>query len=963
MRRIKLNRKLAAGAALALGLFVWQPTAVAQAEEKNAIDPPQVLVDAGLRLAQAGPPAERAGLTWPAVLASVEPATWPKAGDQPAGVLPTEAAAFIKQSTSAATNGQTFRAVQLLRQAEELAPDHPKVIRALGLAYAESGNLTRATDYLRKIIATSRDDVDALLVLARHAAQSGLLEEALMYCDALDNADAAIAADHYRVALLNDLGYTAAATERLASLLAAVEVMDVDQLNEQAVASPSYLRELRVIKAIEPQLRLTQGDLFLQSGDDERAAEAYAAIELKDATALHALVARQVFVALRNEDHTTAIDQVIVLLSTPSATEDDAQLTAYLLSQGVSSEVLTQRIEAMLQANGVTLPRLIALSKVADKPRLLKPINDWLSAGPVTPERLAQSVALLRFEDSEPTDAKALAGLLKLVVSRMQQSPEQASAYALAAVEELDAPVTLLRAIQGASFNASPSNAQQLLAAVAYEHTGRLRDALEAYEPLLAADEVLAEQVRLPVVRLHLALGQGDQAHQLLGEPAIDAGWDEFELALRAMAASGQARQAVTLVDQRIKARGKQLDLDVLRIKLIAQMGQPQEACNLLLRLISTHPSDEALYRLGIDLAYIHRANFNRITDADRMRRAFLTRLISNLPDAPLSRMSMAQNIKSNPARIDEAEQLLLQVLEDEPDDAGVMSLLVELYDETGDEVAAQAMFERYANAVTPGVSRALLIAERAVSLGQGKRATRVIDGVFELEKEGVLPGQAMLGDDASSLLHYLEAADPDRDTEALYLSMVRRFPDHAGLNNALGYRWAVQDKNLKQAKAMIQRALKANPTNHSILDSLAWVQYKLGELDEAQATQSRALMTLEALLARLRGPRIGLPDDAAAEFGATNAILNDHMGDILYKQGEARKALDHWRVAAKQPYTEEEMRFDPELRTLEARLKAKIDAMADDQPVPIAPVPGPESHGPEGHPSDLKPDQQAPEG
>ena len=58
------------------------------------------------------------------------------------------------------------------------------------------------------------------------------------------------------------------------------------------------------------------------------------------------------------------------------------------------------------------------------------------------------------------------------------------------------------------------------------------------------------------------------------------------------------------------------------------------------------------------------------------------------------------------------------------------------------------------------------------------------------------------------------------------------------------------------------------------------------------------------------------------------------------------------------QRYDEEEMMFDPELRSLGARLKAKIDALAKDEPVPVSPVPGPDAHGPAGHPADLPADE-----
>lgn len=968
MSRARLNRSLVVTTALLACLFAWPSAVSAQADrkpgDKSAVVPPQVLVDAGLLSVVEGQFAERANLAWAEVLASLEPTPWPEAQDiKPAIALPHEAAELLNQSESALKNGKTFRAVQLLREAEAIAPNHPKVQRALGLAYAESGNLTRAAHLLRTIAASDRDDVEALLLLARHAARSGELETTMAYCQALQQAKAPVVADYYLATVLSDLGYAAAASERLGSVLDAIDTLDLDKLSEQGKAPALLLRELMVIHQITPQLRIELGDFLLRSGADQRAAEVYAAIELADAPARHALIARRVYLALRGDDQTTAIDQVIALLSRPEVSEVDAKLIRYLRDQGVPAESLTARLEAMLKRSGITLPRLLALSQVADKQRLIDPINNWLSAGPVTPDRLSQAVALLAFDDTKPADAKALADLLKLVTNLMRQSPEQASTYAHAAIEHIDAPVTLLRAIRSEAFAAEPSDDDRLLSAVVYEQTGRLRDALSAYEPLLAAEAALSQQVLVPVVRLHLALGQGEQAHELVGEPEIDANRIKFDLAVRAMAAAGKPHAALDLLDQRIKARGKQLHLDLLRIEMIAQMGQPQQACNLLLRLISSQPSDAALYRLGIDLAYDYRTDFNRIADADRMRRAFLTRLISNLPEAPLSRISMAQNIMSNPARVDEAEKLLLQVLKDEPENTGALSLLVELYGLTGDEVAGQAMFDRYTQAIRPGVTRALVTAERAVALEQMDRAAAVLDEVIKLDEQGVLPGPALTGNQASTLLQYLEAADANRDTDALYVAMVRRFPDHAGLNNALGYRWAVQDKNLFQAKAMIARALKDNPTSHSIIDSLAWVQYKLGEFDEAKATQSRALMVLQALLARIRGPQFDLPDEIAAEFAATTAILNDHMGDILYKLGQPREALAHWRVAAKQRYTEEEMRFDPELHTLEARLKAKIDAMAKDQPVPVAPVPGPESHGPEGHPSDLVPAEQAPGG
>ncbi|MEM9345453.1 MAG: tetratricopeptide repeat protein [Planctomycetota bacterium] len=942
-------------AALFAVLTSGQAQTQEEAEGQPEIQLPRVLVEVGLELAPLGDQGERAGLSLKEALAAHEPAAWPESNAlDPAAALPPGAAALIPDSASALEKGEAFRAVQLLRQAEEIAPDHPTIIRALGMASAESGNLTRAAAYLRRIIAFRQQDTEALLILTRHAAQSESLEQTLTYCQAIDKNDVQEGiADYYRATALARVGYTTAAAECLSRLLDRIDETDLDELADQGKVPALLLRELRVIQETIPQLRIQQGDLFLKAAAFDRAAKVYDAIKLDEVSSRHTLVARRVYLALRATNPDSAIDQAIALLREPDAGEADAELVGYLKQQGVSDLALAQRIEALVQTDGVTLARLIALSRVAEKGRLLGPINNWLSSRPVSPGRLRQAIALVPFDDAQPADAEALADLFKLVANLMQQSPKQAYAYAQAAVSEVQAPVTILRAIRSDRYAAQAGVFTQLLAAVAYEQTLRRQDALSTYLALSTDDAELIQQVRFPTVRLQLALGLGQEAFESLGTPDVDADWTEFELSIRAMAAAGQAREALALLDERIRSLGKQLRLDLLRIEMIAMLGRPQEACNLLLRLISSQPNDEALYRLGIDLAYDYRASFSRITDADRMRRAFVTRLISNLPDSAVARIGMARNIMGNPARFEEAEQQLFKVLEQEPENADALFLLVELYDSWGAEDMARAMFVRYIERLPLSVGRTLTVAERAVKQGQQQLVIQVIESTLQLEEQGVLPGPAMTGAQAASLLHYLEAANPERQTDDLFLAMIRRFPDDAGLNNALGYRWAVQGKNLLQAKAMIERALQADPGSHSIMDSLAWVQYKLGEFDEAKATQSRALMVLEALLARLRRPGLGLPDELVPDLGATTAILNDHMGDIHYKLGEERKAIDAWRVAMKQAYGEEEMQFDPELATLADRLNAKIDAIAEGQPVPVAEVPGPEAHGPAVHPAE----------
>ncbi|MDR2187970.1 MAG: tetratricopeptide repeat protein [Azonexus sp.] len=95
--------------------------------------------------------------------------------------------------------------------------------------------------------------------------------------------------------------------------------------------------------------------------------------------------------------------------------------------------------------------------------------------------------------------------------------------------------------------------------------------------------------------------------------------------------------------------------------------------------------------------------------------------------------------------------------------------------------------------------------------------------------------------------------------------------PDHAHALNALGYSWADRNQRLPEAYELISRALTLLPDDPFITDSLGWVQYRLGRLEEAQATLERAYK-----------------NRADPEIAA-------HLGEVLWQLGrhdEARQTL-----------------------------------------------------------------------
>ena len=114
---------------------------------------------------------------------------------------------------------------------------------------------------------------------------------------------------------------------------------------------------------------------------------------------------------------------------------------------------------------------------------------------------------------------------------------------------------------------------------------------------------------------------------------------------------------------------------------------------------------------------------------------------------------------------------------------------------------------------------------------------------------------------------------------ESAMRSVIRVRPDNAQAYNALGYTLADRNERLDEAKALIEKANALSPDDASILDSLGWVQYRLGNNGDALQSLERAY--------KLRND---------AEIGV-------HLGEVLWVSGRRADAEKAWREAsAKEP-------------------------------------------------------------
>jgi tetratricopeptide (TPR) repeat protein len=124
---------------------------------------------------------------------------------------------------------------------------------------------------------------------------------------------------------------------------------------------------------------------------------------------------------------------------------------------------------------------------------------------------------------------------------------------------------------------------------------------------------------------------------------------------------------------------------------------------------------------------------------------------------------------------------------------------------------------------------------------------------------------------------------------------VMRLAPDNHHAYNALGYSLAERNVRLEEARALVEKALGMAPEDPFIMDSMGWVEYRLGNLDAAEAHLRRAY-------GLRRDPEIAV-----------------HLGEVLWQKGRQADAQKLWREArAKDPHNDT-------LRSTLARLKQSL--------------------------------------
>jgi len=121
----------------------------------------------------------------------------------------------------------------------------------------------------------------------------------------------------------------------------------------------------------------------------------------------------------------------------------------------------------------------------------------------------------------------------------------------------------------------------------------------------------------------------------------------------------------------------------------------------------------------------------------------------------------------------------------------------------------------------------------------------------------------------------FLDQAGEQEKAMSIMEKVIALQPNHAAALNYVGYTWADQSQHLQKALEYIQRAVREKPESGYIRDSLGWVYFRLGRLDEAVSELRKALALAD-----------GDPE------------IWEHLGDVYVAMGKTGLALEAYRQA-----------------------------------------------------------------
>ena len=285
----------------------------------------------------------------------------------------------------------------------------------------------------------------------------------------------------------------------------------------------------------------------------------------------------------------------------------------------------------------------------------------------------------------------------------------------------------------------------------------------------------------------------------------------------RILARNNRVEEAIDWLDDLLNDHPDNKQLAVLRARMLLQLGDIAEARDAFSDINAQYPNDQQII-LSLALLEEELENYDAakpllrelLSKGDKQSEAsyYLGRIAANENDPDLA-LNYYRQI-SDGREFLPAQLAAAQLLNDEQGVDAAISYLEERRD----------TYPQYAGQLRR------LESDLLIKAGREQDAFESVSSALAAEPE-------------DTNLRYTRAMLAERLGDMALLEQdLRRIidqnPDHAEALNALGYSLANKTDRLDEAEPLIERAIELQPDNPAIIDSLGWLYFRQGKLNEA---------------------------------------------------------------------------------------------------------------------------------
>lgn len=352
----------------------------------------------------------------------------------------------------------------------------------------------------------------------------------------------------------------------------------------------------------------------------------------------------------------------------------------------------------------------------------------------------------------------------------------------------------------------------------------------------------------------------------------------------------GEREQALQLVRSVLIANSTATHALLIETRLLQELGRESEAFTRLEQVVADNP-----YNRRLRLQY---ARLLTSADMEKARQQFEI-LVQQSPYDPDLLLSLAL-ISRETGAIEESRRYFEQLLDMGHRLGEAHYYLGQIAEERGERSAALDHYEQIppGSEFLPGVGRAIALLLQHDDIAGARQHLAdlrnqhpeqqvrlyLIESELLMQQNRFQQGLALLTEaleaypDHANLLYARSLFGEKLGDLALLEQDLRRIleqdPDNVHALNALGYSLANLSERTDEAQRLVRRAHELKPDDPAILDSLGWIEYKQGNLEQA--------------LTHLEQAYAALPD---AEVAA-------HLGEVLWQLQRTDEALAVWLKA-----------------------------------------------------------------